>query len=245
VIKATAAALIEVFVRHPLRILLIVVVAIVLASAVALIFLRVINPPTTPFMIRASVHLHQVHPDQSIAQHWVGFDAIADCMPLAVVAAEDQTFPDNFGFDWGAIKQAFLHNANSGIVHGASTLTQQTAKNLFLWPARTWLRKGIEAYITLWMDLLWSKRRILAVYLNIAQFSKTAFGVQAAAQQLFHTDAKRLTRNQCAALAAVLPAPDKYNAAHPGRYVAHRKAWILRQMRNLGPHYLDGILGQD
>lgn len=163
-------------------------------------------------------------------------------MPLAAVASEDQTFPSNHGFVWSSIERAIKHNANGGAVHGASTITQQTAKNLFLFPAKSYIRKGIEAYITVWMDLLWSKRRVMEVYLNIAQFSDTAFGVQAAAKQLFHRNASELSEGECAALAAVLPAPDEYNAAHPGSYVAGRKAWILRQMRHLGPHYLDDAL---
>lgn len=195
-------------------------------------------------MLETAARLHRTHPDRSITHDWVALDQMAHCMPLAVVAGEDQTFPSNNGFDWEAIKRALRHNANGDAVHGASTITQQTAKNLFLWPARTWLRKGVEAYITLWMNALWSKRRIITVYLNIAQFSETDFGVQAAARQLFHVSAADLTRSQCAALAAVLPAPDQYDAAHPGSYVARRKAWILHQMSNLGSHYLDDALGR-
>ncbi|MDA3921010.1 MAG: monofunctional biosynthetic peptidoglycan transglycosylase [Salinisphaera sp.] len=229
--------------RKPFRYVLMAVVAIALAPAAVLLVLRVFNPPISAYMTRVALEFHQNTPDADIHQEWVGLDHIAACMPLAAVAGEDQTFPTNHGFMWSAIEKAVRHNADGGRVRGASTITQQTAKNLFLWPAKSYIRKGVEAYITVWMDLLWPKRRIIEVYLNIAQFSSRSFGVQAAAKQLFGTDAAHLSTDQCAALAAVLPAPDKYNAAAPGSYIAGRKAWILRQMRHLGPRYLDDIIG--
>lgn len=214
-----------------------------MAPAAVLLVLRGVDPPTSSFMILTAIRLHEKQPGAEISHRWVDLDDIAACMPLAAVAGEDQTFPTNHGFVWSAIERAMRHNAHGGPVHGASTLTQQTAKNLFLWPAKSYTRKAVEAYITLWMDLLWSKRRVMEVYLNIAQFSDTAFGVQAAAEQLFHTSAAHLSRSQCATLAAVLPAPDRYDAAHPGRHVADRRAWIMHQMQNLGPHYLDDAMG--
>lgn len=231
--------------KRPFSYVLILAVVVALAPAAVLLVFRVLPPPASAFMTLKAIELHEQHPGREIAHQWADLDHIAACMPLAAVAGEDQTFPTNHGFVWSSIERAMKHNANGGAVHGASTITQQTAKNLFLWPAKSYIRKGVEAYITLWMDLLWSKRRILEVYLNIAQFSDTAFGVQAAAKQLFHTSAARLSQSECAALAAVLPAPDKYNAARPGSYVAGRKAWILRQMRHLGPHYLDDALGKN
>ncbi|HET7312820.1 monofunctional biosynthetic peptidoglycan transglycosylase [Salinisphaera sp.] len=235
----------RILLKRPLRDIALIAVVVALAPAAVLLVLRVINPPASAFMTLTAVRLHAEHPEAEISQDWVGLDAIASCMPLAAVAGEDQTFPTNHGFVWSAIERAIKHNANGGTVHGASTITQQTAKNLFLWPAKSYIRKGIEAYITLWMDLLWSKRRVMEVYLNVAQFSDTVFGVQAAAKQLFHTDAADLSRRQCAVLAAVLPAPSEYDAANPSSYVAGRRAWILRQMRHLGPHYLDEALGMD
>ncbi|AWN15020.1 monofunctional biosynthetic peptidoglycan transglycosylase [Salinisphaera sp. LB1] len=231
--------------KRPFRDIAIIAVVVALAPAAVLLVFRVIHPPASAFMTRKAAELHDRHPGRTIRHQWVGLDRIAACMPLAAVAGEDQTFPTNHGFVWSSIARALKHNADGGVVRGASTITQQTAKNLFLWPAKSYIRKAIEAYITVWMDLLWSKRRVLAVYLNIAQFSDTAFGVQAAAQQLFHTPAAKLSRGECAALAAVLPAPDKYDAAHPGRYLTRRKAWILRQMRHLGPHYLAPALQQN
>ncbi len=229
--------------KRPFSYAVIITVVVAMAPAAVLLVLRVINPPASAFMTLKAAELHREDPEREISHEWVDLDQVAPCMALAVVAGEDQTFPTNHGFVWSSIERAIKHNANGGAVHGASTITQQTAKNLFLLPAKSYIRKGIEAYITVWMDLLWSKRRVLEVYLNIAQFSDTAFGVQAAAKQLFHTRAAHLSHSQCAALAAVLPAPDEYDAAHPGSYVAGRMAWILRQMRHLGPHYLDDAVG--
>lgn len=228
--------------KRPFRDIAIAAAAVALAPAAVLLVLRVVDPPASSFMTLTAVRLHEKQPDVEISHRWVDLDNIAACMPLAVVAGEDQTFPTNHGFVWSAIEQAMRRNARGGPVRGASTITQQTAKNLFLWPARSYIRKAVEAYITLWMDLLWPKRRVMAVYLNIAQFSATAFGVQAAAEQLFHTSAADLSRDQCAALAAVLPAPDEHNAARPDAYVAGRRSWIRGQMRQLGPHYLDDAL---
>lgn len=235
----------RILLKRPFRDIAIIAVVVALAPAAVLLVFRVINPPASAFMTLTGIKLHNRHPGAEVSHDWVDLDDIAACMPLAAVAGEDQTFPSNHGFVWSSIERAMKHNANGGAVHGASTITQQTAKNLFLWPARSYIRKGIEAYVTVWMDLLWPKRRVMEVYLNIAQFSDTAFGVQAAARQLFHTSAAHLSRSQCASLAAVLPAPDKYDAAHPGSYIAGRQTWILRQMRHLGPHYLDNALAAD
>ena len=219
-----------------------VVVAIALAPAAVLLMLRVFNPPVSAYMTQVAMDLKARNPAADIRHQWVDINQMAVCMPLAAVSSEDQTFPTNHGFVWSAIEKAIRHNADGGGVRGASTITQQTAKNLFLWPAKSYIRKGAEAYITVWMDLLWSKRRVMEVYLNIAQFSDTSFGVQAAAKQLFGVDAAHLSNAQCAALAAVLPAPERYDAAHPTSYVAGRQSWILQQMRHLGPHYLDDAL---
>lgn len=230
--------------RRPFRYVLMVVVAIALAPAAVLLILRVLNPPASAYMTRVALELKSAQPDADIHHQWVDLQDIAACMPLAAVAGEDQTFPTNHGFVWSSIERAIRHNAQGGRVRGASTISQQTAKNLFLWPDKSYIRKAIEAYITVWLDVLWSKRRTLEIYLNIVQFSDRSFGVQAAAHDLFGTDAAHLSRRQCAALAAVLPAPDKYDAAHPSSYVAGRQAWILRQMRHLGPHYLDQALAR-
>ncbi|MGL5699734.1 MAG: monofunctional biosynthetic peptidoglycan transglycosylase [Kluyvera sp.] len=166
---------------------------------------------------------------------WVGMDAISPWMGLAVIAAEDQKFPDHWGFDVSAIEKALAHNErNENRIRGASTLSQQTAKNLFLWDGRSWLRKGLEAGLTLGIETVWSKKRILTVYLNIAEFGDGVFGVEAASQRYFHKPASQLTMVEAALLAAVLLNPLRFKANAPSGYVRSRQAWILRQMRQLG-----------
>ncbi|STA76490.1 monofunctional biosynthetic peptidoglycan transglycosylase [Citrobacter freundii] len=166
---------------------------------------------------------------------WVSMDEISPWMGLAVIAAEDQTFPEHWGFDVSAIEKALAHNErNENRIRGASTLSQQTAKNLFLWDGRSWVRKGLEAGLTLGMETVWSKKRILTIYLNIAEFGDGVFGVEAAAQRYFHKPASRLSLSEAALLAAVLPNPLRFKANAPSGYVRSRQAWIMRQMRQLG-----------
>lgn len=166
---------------------------------------------------------------------WVSMDDMTPWMGLAVIAAEDQKFPDHWGFDVSAIEKALAHNEqNENRIRGASTLSQQTAKNLFLWDGRSWLRKGLEAGLTVGIETVWSKKRILTVYLNIAEFGDGVFGVEAAAQRFFHKPASKLTMSEAALLAAVLPNPIRFRADAPSGYVRSRQAWILRQMRQLG-----------
>ena len=166
---------------------------------------------------------------------WVSMDEISPWMGLAVIAAEDQKFPDHWGFDVSAIEKALAHNErNENRIRGASTLSQQTAKNLFLWDGRSWVRKGLEAGLTLGIETVWSKKRILTVYLNIAEFGDGVFGVEAASQRYFHKPASRLSPSEAALLAAVLPNPLRFKASAPSGYVRSRQAWIMRQMRQLG-----------
>ncbi|ABV15662.1 monofunctional biosynthetic peptidoglycan transglycosylase [Citrobacter koseri] len=166
---------------------------------------------------------------------WAGMDAISPWMGLAVIAAEDQKFPEHWGFDVSAIEKALAHNErNENRIRGASTLSQQTAKNLFLWDGRSWLRKGLEAGLTVGLETVWSKKRILTVYLNIAEFGDGVFGVEAASQRYFNKPASRLSMSEAALLAAVLPNPLRFKANAPSGYVRSRQAWILRQMRQLG-----------
>ncbi|MDR0805545.1 MAG: monofunctional biosynthetic peptidoglycan transglycosylase [Enterobacteriaceae bacterium] len=168
-------------------------------------------------------------------QTWVSMDDISPYMALAVIAAEDQKFPDHWGFDLNAISSAFSHNERKpNRIRGGSTLSQQTAKNLFLWSDRSWLRKGLEAGLTAGIELVWTKRRILTVYLNIAEFGEGTFGVEEAAQRYFGKSAKKLTASEAARLAAVLPNPIRMKANKPSAYVLRRQNWILRQMNQLG-----------
>lgn len=166
---------------------------------------------------------------------WVSMDDISPQMALAVMAAEDQKFPEHWGFDVAAIEKALSHNERRPTrIRGASTLSQQTAKNLFLWDGRSWLRKGLEAGLTSGIELVWSKRRILTVYLNIVEFGDGVFGVEEASQRFFNKPAKRLTASEAALLAAVLPNPHRFKANAPSGYVVQRQQWIMRQMRQLG-----------
>lgn len=166
---------------------------------------------------------------------WVGMDEISPWMGLAAIAAEDQKFPEHWGFDVSAIEKALAHNERQeNRVRGASTLSQQTAKNLFLWDGRSWLRKGLEAGLTVGIETVWSKKRILTVYLNIAEFGEGTSGVEAASRRYFHKPASKLTASEAALLAAVLPNPIRFRADAPSGYVRSRQAWILRQMRQLG-----------
>ncbi len=163
---------------------------------------------------------------------WVGMDDISSWMPLAVIASEDQKFPTHWGFDVQAI-QSVLDNED-GHLRGASTLSQQTAKNVFLWDGRSWVRKGLEAGLTVGIETVWTKRRILTVYLNVAEFGHGVFGVEEASRRYFHKPASRLTMSEAALLAAVLPNPIRFRADAPSAYVRQRQQWILRQMRQLG-----------
>lgn len=164
---------------------------------------------------------------------WVSMDQISPWMPLAVIAAEDQKFTEHWGFDLGAVKSVLAQPGDSRL-RGASTLSQQTAKNVFLWDGRSWLRKGIEAGMTLGIEGVWRKKRILTVYLNVAEFGPGIFGVEAASQAYFHKSASQLSASQAALLAAVLPSPRHYQVKAPSLYVKNRQQWVLRQMQQLG-----------
>ena len=177
---------------------------------------------------------------------WVDLEDISPQAAIAVIASEDQQFPFHAGFDFKSIREAVRHNSHSKRVRGASTISQQVAKNLFLWRGRSWVRKGLEVWYTLLIEWLWPKERILETYLNIAEMSSATFGVEAAAQKLFHKPARRLTRRQAALLAAVLPNPKRLHAEAPSRYVSQRADFIQGQMRALGGEsYLNQVKDDD
>ncbi|MBD8164688.1 monofunctional biosynthetic peptidoglycan transglycosylase [Erwinia persicina] len=165
---------------------------------------------------------------------WVGMDDISPWMALAVIASEDQKFPTHWGFDVAAIQSVLDNSGEKAGMRGASTLSQQTAKNMFLWDGRSWVRKGLEAGLTVGIETVWTKRRILTVYLNVAEMGEGVFGVEEASQRYFHKPASRLTLSEAALLAAVLPNPIRYRADAPSGYVRQRQQWIMRQMRQLG-----------
>jgi monofunctional biosynthetic peptidoglycan transglycosylase len=204
-------------------------------TVLAVVALRWIDPPVTAFMIQGRVAaLFEAPPGYDFEYDWRDWDRISRYAALAVIASEDQTFPGHSGFDFKQIDKALADRERGRRVRGASTITQQVAKNLFLWPGQSWLRKGLEAGITVLIETFWSKRRILEVYLNVAEFGRGAYGVQAASQRFFRKDAARLTKAEAALLAAVLPAPSRFKADAPSRYLRQRQAWIQRQMTALG-----------
>ena len=204
--------------------------------------LRFVNPPFSAFMVARQLSAWgEGDWDFRLAHDWRDLDTMSPSVPLALVAAEDQRFPAHHGFDLEAIEKARRNNARGRKVRGASTISQQVAKNLFLWSGRSWVRKGIEAWYTVLIEVLWPKQRILEVYANIAEFGDGIYGAQAAARSVFGKDAARLGNAQAARLAAVLPSPKRYDARHPGPYVQRRSRGIERQMRQLGSGYLDAL----
>jgi len=166
--------------------------------------------------------------------HWRPLAKIAPVMGVAVVTSEDQEFAEHFGFDWEAITKAVEYNQTHRRTRGASTISQQTAKNLFLWDGRSWIRKGLEVYFTVLIEALWSKERILEVYLNIIEYGDGVYGAEAAAQTFFNKPASQLNTDEAALLAAVLPNPHIYRADNPSAYVLERQQWILNNMHRIG-----------
>lgn len=212
---------------------------LVIITALILLCLRVVPPPTSAFMlIRQFEQTTHNAPGPVIRYQWTSGKNIPAHMALVVVAAEDQNFPHHRGFDFAAITRAMRDNARTKRVRGASTITQQVAKNLFLWPDKSYVRKGLEAILTVGLELLWPKKRILEVYLNIAEFGDGIYGVEAAALCFFGKPASRLTRDEAATLAAVLPDPRTLSALYPSHYVQSRSRWIRTQMRQLGPAHV-------
>ncbi len=165
---------------------------------------------------------------------WTSLDEISPNMQLAVICSEDQNFFQHHGFDFNAIEKAMEHNEKHKRVRGASTISQQTAKNVFLYDGRNWIRKGFEVYFTFLIEVFWSKQRILEMYLNVIEFGDGIYGAEAASEEYFHIPAKKLSRAQAALLAAVLPNPRKYSAKNPSAYIRKRQQWILEQMTNWG-----------
>ncbi|HEU4952536.1 MAG TPA: monofunctional biosynthetic peptidoglycan transglycosylase [Holophagaceae bacterium] len=203
-------------------------------SVTLVLLLRFIHPPASALMVERRV-ASWFSPGPYHADHtWVPLEDIAPCMGAAVMASEDQKFPDHFGFDWESIQKAYEHNERSRKVRGASTISQQTAKNLFLWQGRSYVRKGFEVWFTVLLEAEWPKRRILETYLNIVEFGDGVFGVEAASQRYFHKPAKRLRPSEAALLATVLPNPHKYRVDAPSAFVRQRQAWILEQMSQMG-----------
>jgi monofunctional glycosyltransferase len=198
----------------------------------ALLF-RFINLPATPLMMIRVVENIADGKKPSITKDWVSLKEISPNLVLAVIASEDNNFETHFGVDFKAIEKAKKLNARGKKMRGASTISQQTAKNAFLWPARTYVRKGLELYFTGLIELVWGKKRIMEVYLNVIEMGDGVYGAEAAAQKYFHKSARNLTRAEAAAIAAVLPNPRKWRPDKPTAYIARKKSWILWNMNNV------------
>lgn len=220
--------------RKALRIIAAVLLAVAAVSTGWVALYRVVPPPVTPLMlIRAA-------DGAGIARDWVPLDSIAPALVTAVIAAEDTRFCGHSGFDWAAIQDALDDNGEGGPVRGGSTISQQTAKNAFLWPGRTWVRKGAEAGFTVLMEALWPKRRVMEVYLNVIEWGDGLYGAEAAAQAWFHKPAAALTRREAALLAVVLPNPRRWSPAAPTPFIARRAGIIETRMGVVRRQGLDG-----
>jgi monofunctional biosynthetic peptidoglycan transglycosylase len=207
------------------------------------LLLRWLHPLTSAFMLESSLAAwrSQQHAYRTDFQ-WVSLEQISPHVAIAVIASEDQQFPFHAGFDFDSIREAVRASERGKRLRGASTISQQVAKNLFLWPGHSFVRKGLEAYFTVLIETLWPKERILEMYLNIAQFGDGIYGVQAAARRFWHQPARQVSSSEAALLAAVLPNPERLHAERPSRYLLMRRDWILGQMRDLGgPAYLRAV----
>jgi monofunctional biosynthetic peptidoglycan transglycosylase len=212
------------------------VLLIFVATIVWAALYRYVNPPLTPLMV-----IGYFGGKRTVKKEWSDYKNISNYMKLAVIAAEDQKFPMHEGFDIESIKDAIGDKMSGDRLRGASTISQQTAKNVFLWPSRTWMRKAAEAYFTFLIEKIWGKKRILEVYLNVIETGKGVYGVGKAGEIYFGKSAGNLTKEESALVAAILPNPVRMSAVNPSRYVRERQGWIIGQMDNLGTGYLKRI----
>lgn len=204
------------------------VLILFLAQLFYIVILKWVNPPVT------LTQLGSLLSGEGLKRDYVAYDDMSYYVKLAVISSEDQIFPDHSGFDWKSIDKAIKYNEKKpGRVRGASTISQQVAKNVFLWQGRSWIRKGLEVYFTKMIEWVWGKRRILEMYLNVAEMGKGIYGVEAASKAYFKKSADELTRRQAAMIAACLPNPKKYTVRPMSGYVRAKSGWVQRQMRIL------------
>ena len=218
-----------------------VLIFFLILSVIQVLFFSLNNPITTSIMTQRQLDSFFSH-KKSPVFHWTNYNEISKIFALAVVASEDQSFITHFGFDFEQINKAFEQSKVRGRLRGASTITQQVAKNLFLWEGKSFIRKGFEAYYTLLIELIWSKKRILEMYLNIAEMGDNIFGVGEASKIYYSKVPMQLTQRESVSIAAILPNPKRYSVLHPSNYIIQRQEWILNQMRLLGgSSYLDEL----
>ena len=210
-----------------------IVVAFFASTILSVVALRFVPVFFTPLMFIRCYQQVSEGKELKLEHHWVAFNEISPHMPVAVMASEDAKFLQHHGFDYEAIEHAAKRNMEHPEKRklGASTISQQTAKNVFLWPGRSWVRKGFEVYFTSLIELLWPKQRIMEVYLNSIEMGDGIYGVDAVAEAHFGTDALHLSKAQCALIAATLPNPRKFSSKHPSAYMLKRQARILREMK--------------
>ena len=205
-----------------------------ITSIASVILFRWVPIPVTPLMLIRCVEQKMDGKPMKLKKDWVPLEEISPNLQLAVVCSEDQNFIHHRGFDFQAIDKAMKYNKKHKRTHGASTISQQTAKNVFLWDGRNWIRKGFEVYFTFLIETFWSKERIMEVYLNVIEMGNGVYGAQAASKTYFMKDAKNISSAQAALLASVLPNPRKFSAAKPNGYIVGRQGWVLQQMANWG-----------
>ena len=217
------------------KIILYSVLAFFGSSIFFTILYRFVPPPVTYLMIARKYETRTDGKTTGIDKKWVDLDQISPYLVTAVVASEDNNFREHFGFDFDAIKKVSESNKKGKKIKGASTISQQTAKNVFLWPARSWIRKGMEVYFTVLIEVFWGKKRIMEMYLNEIEMGDGIYGAEAASQEYFHKSAKNLTRDEAAAIAAVLPNPRKWHPDKPTAYIQHKTQKIMEAMDRIGP----------
>jgi monofunctional biosynthetic peptidoglycan transglycosylase len=229
-------------IRSLLRRLFKLLLWLAIGSALLVLLFRWVPPPGTALMAERKVESWIDDQPINLQRSWRPWQELPDNLKIAVIAAEDQKFVEHWGFDVAAIQAAMVHNQRGRSLRGASTLSQQVAKNLFLWSGRSWLRKGLEVWFTGLIELLWPKQRILEVYLNSVEWGDGIFGAEAAARHHFKVGAPYLSHQQASLLAAVLPNPRAWSASRPGSRISRRAVWIRQQMWQLGGrHYLDRL----
>ena len=209
------------------------VIAFFASTILAVVAYKWLPVPVTPLMVIRCAQQMGRGEHVRLRHHWVPLEEMSADLPLAVMASEDQLFRQHHGFDFNAIDQAIKENKAGKRQRGGSTISQQTAKNVFLWPGHSWVRKGLEVYFTVLIELIWDKDRIMEVYLNSIEMGDGIYGAEAVAQWHFQCTASDLTRRQCALIAATLPNPLRFSSKEPSPYMLKRQTWILRQMRNL------------
>lgn len=228
--------------RRTLHWLLRLVILFFAVTIFAVVLLRWINPPTSSFIMQRQLEAWWNEEDVTIQYQWTNWKNISTPIKIAAITSEDQNFANHWGLDINSIQKAINEYERGKDLRGASTITQQVAKNLFLWSGQSYLRKGIEAYFAIIIELLWPKKRILEVYLNIVEFGDGIYGVQAAGQHFFDTTAAGLSKWQSSLMVTALPAPKRYNLANPSQYMLKRRTWVLRYMDFLGnAHHLNQL----